>query len=257
MPPKHRQPNAPCPKPAGNAYKALVDLPHDGSDPSTDGRDGKDDGSDGKSDVNAPIRVFTAGTPAAALPSQTPNGDPPLCVWRRKLIEAAVGTFVYGDPIDYGAGNHFQYSAASLCAVEQAHIETQWHLHSFEERINSNFDKLLQKMDAAWVENTALREAYHASREETAALKVAVDSLTQKIDEQLAIPAPPSPDLLASPTTVEEMTMQVVGIPGHTMATATPPCVCNNQHRNHRFFHRIWIRSTHLRISVNFQRVLR
>jgi hypothetical protein len=36
-----------------------------------------------------------------------------------------------------------------------------------------------------------------------------------------------------------------------------PPCVCNNQQRNHRFFHRIRIRSTHLRISVNFQRVLR
>jgi hypothetical protein len=33
--------------------------------------------------------------------------------------------------------------------------------------------------------------------------------------------------------------------------------VCNNEHRNHRFFHRIRIRSTHLRTSVNFQRVLR
>jgi hypothetical protein len=209
MPPKHRQPNAPRPKPAGNAYTAFVDLPHDGSDPSTDGRDGRDDGSDGKSDINAPVRIFTAGTPAAAPLSHTPNGDPPLRVWRRKLIEAAVGTFVYGDPIDYGPGNHFQYSAASLCAVEQAHIETQRHLHSFEERINSNFDKLLQKMDAAWVENTALREAYRTSREETAALKAAVDSLIQKIDEQLTIPAPPAPDLLASPTTVEEMTMQL------------------------------------------------
>jgi hypothetical protein len=209
MTPKHRQPNAPRPKPAGNAYTALVDLPHDGSDPSTDGRDGRDDGSDGKSDINAPVRVYTAGTPAAAPPSHTPNGDPPLRVWRHKLIEAAVGTFVYGDPIDYGPGNHFQYSAASLCAVEQAHIETQRHLHSFEERINSNFDKLLQKMDAAWVENTALREAYRTSREETAALKAAVHSLRQKIDEQLTIPAPPSPDLLASPTTVEEMMMQL------------------------------------------------
>jgi hypothetical protein len=64
-------------------------------------------------------------------------------------------------------------------------------------------------MDAAWTENTALREAYRASREEMAALKPAVDSLTQKIDEQLAILAPPSPDLLASPTIMEEMTMQL------------------------------------------------
>jgi hypothetical protein len=36
-----------------------------------------------------------------------------------------------------------------------------------------------------------------------------------------------------------------------------PPCVCNNQHRNHRFFHGIRIRSTQVRISGNFQRVLR
>jgi hypothetical protein len=64
-------------------------------------------------------------------------------------------------------------------------------------------------MDVAWTENTALREAYRASREETAALKAAVDSLTQKIDKQLAIPAPPSPDLSASPTTMEEMTIQL------------------------------------------------
>jgi hypothetical protein len=36
MLPKYRQPNAPRPKPAENAYKALVDLPRDGSDPFTD-----------------------------------------------------------------------------------------------------------------------------------------------------------------------------------------------------------------------------
>jgi hypothetical protein len=86
MPPKHRQPNAPRPKPAGNAYKALADLPHDGSDPSTDGRDGKVDGSDGKSAVNAPMHVFTAGIPAAASPPPAPTGEPPLRVWRRGLI---------------------------------------------------------------------------------------------------------------------------------------------------------------------------
>jgi hypothetical protein len=88
-------------------------------------------------------------------------------------------------------------------------VKIQWRLITLEDNINNNFDNLLQKMDAAWTENTALREAYRASREETAALKAAVDSLTQKIDEQLAIPAPPSPDLLASPTTMEEMTMQL------------------------------------------------
>jgi ribonuclease HI len=43
-----------------------------------------------------------------------------------------------------------------------------------------------------------------------------------------------------------DSTITVHWVPGHT----------NNQHRNHRFFHRIRIRSTDLRISVNFQRVL-
>jgi hypothetical protein len=212
MPPKHRQPNAPRPKPAGNAYKGVVDLPRDGSDPFTDGRDGKVDGTDERSAANAPQRASAVETTAAASPQQTPNGDPPLRVWHRRLIAAAVGTFVYGDPIDCGPENHFQYSTASLCAVEQAHIEIQWHLHSFEDRVNNNFHKLLQQMDAAWVENTALHEAYRASRDKTAALKAAVDTLTWKTDEQLAIPAPPSPDLLASPTTMEEMTMQLCAI---------------------------------------------
>jgi hypothetical protein len=178
MPPKHRQLHAPRPKASGNAYQALVDLPRNGSNPSTAGRDGKVDGTDENSAVNAPQRGPAAETAAAIPPQQTPNGDPPLRVWRHRLIAEVVGTFVYDDPIDYGPENHFQYSAASLCAVEQANIEIQRRLTTFEDNVYNNFDNLLQKMDAAWTENTALREAYRASREETAALKAAVDSLT-------------------------------------------------------------------------------
>jgi hypothetical protein len=209
MPPKHRQPNAPRPKPAGNAYKALVDLPRDGSDPFTDARDGKVDGTDERSAANAPQRASAVETTAAASPQQTPNGDPALRVWHRSQIAAAVNTIVYDDPIDCRPENHFQYSAASQCAVEQAHIEIQWHLNSFKDRVKNNFDKLLQKMDAAWVENTALREAFRAYREETAALKAAVDALTKRIDENIATTTPPSPDTMTSFTTMEEMTMQL------------------------------------------------
>jgi hypothetical protein len=209
MPPKHRQPNVPRPKPAGNAYKALVDLPRDGSDPITAGKDGKVDGTDERSAANAPQRVSAAETAAATSPPQQPTGEPPLRLWCRGLIADVVNNVLHDEPIDFGSDNHFQYSAASLCAVEQANIEIQWRLTIFEDNVYNDFDNLLQKMDAAWTENTALREAYRASREETAALKAAVDSLTWKIDEQLAIPAPPSPDLLASPTTMEEMTMQL------------------------------------------------
>jgi hypothetical protein len=64
-------------------------------------------------------------------------------------------------------------------------------------------------MDAAWTENTALCEAYCASREETAALKAAVDALMKKLEENTVISTPPSPDTMASSTTMEEMTMQL------------------------------------------------
>jgi septation ring formation regulator EzrA len=68
---------------------------------------------------------------------------------------------------------------------------------------------LLQRMDTVLNDNPELRTAYDASRAETAALKAAVDTLTQKFDEQTATPAPPSPDLTASSTTMEEMMMQL------------------------------------------------
>jgi regulator of replication initiation timing len=68
---------------------------------------------------------------------------------------------------------------------------------------------LLQKMDATWTENTALREAYHASMEETAALKAAVDTLRKKLDENIATTTPPSPETATSSSAMEEMTMQL------------------------------------------------
>jgi hypothetical protein len=75
--------------------------------------------------------------------------------------------------------------------------------------LNSKMDDLLQKMYMTWTENTALREAYCASREKTAALKVAVDTLTKKLDENITITAPPSQETATSSTTTEEMTMQL------------------------------------------------
>jgi hypothetical protein len=209
MPPKHRQPNTPRPKLAGTAYKALVDLPCDGSDPFTNGRDRKVDGTDERSAANVPQRVFTVGTPAAASPLPAPTGEPPLRIWHRGLIADIAHAVVNEEQLRFGHELHFQYSAASLYTIEQAHIEIQWCLITFKDNVNNNFDNLLQKTDMAWTENTALREAYHTFREETAALKAAVDSLTQKIDEQCTILAPPSLDLSASPSTMEEMTMQL------------------------------------------------
>jgi hypothetical protein len=103
----------------------------------------------------------------------------------------------------------FHYSAASLCAIEQAHTEIQRCLATFEDNVYNSVDNLLQKMDAPWTENTALREAFRASREETAAHKAAVDTLTKRIDETITTTMPPSPDTMTSSTTMEEMTMQL------------------------------------------------
>jgi 3-methyladenine DNA glycosylase/8-oxoguanine DNA glycosylase len=70
-------------------------------------------------------------------------------------------------------------------------------------------DSLLQKMDTDWTENTGLHEADRASREETAELKAAVDTLTKKLDENIAITVPPSPETVTSSTAIEDMTMQL------------------------------------------------
>jgi hypothetical protein len=95
-----------------------VNLPKDESDSSFDERHGRVDGTDGKSTVNALHRISGAETMAAASPQQTPTGDPPLHIWRHGLIAAAVNTVLHDVPMDCGPENHFQYSAASLYAVE-------------------------------------------------------------------------------------------------------------------------------------------
>jgi hypothetical protein len=70
-------------------------------------------------------------------------------------------------------------------------------------------DSLLQKIDVAWTENTALHEAYRASSEETAILKAAVDTLMKKLNENIAISAPPYPATATTSSAMEEMTMQL------------------------------------------------
>jgi hypothetical protein len=59
-------------------------------------------------------------------------------------------------------------------------------------------------MAAVFNDNTDLHATYDASRAETAALKAAVDTRTWTFDKQIATPAPPSPDLTASSTTMVE-----------------------------------------------------
>jgi hypothetical protein len=73
--------------------------------------------------------------------------------------------------------------------------------------IISKLDTLLTCVTAVNTDNKVLCTAYSTSREETAALKAAVDNLTRRFDDHIAISAPPSPDTMASSTSMEEMTI--------------------------------------------------
>jgi 3-methyladenine DNA glycosylase/8-oxoguanine DNA glycosylase len=75
--------------------------------------------------------------------------------------------------------------------------------------LNSKVDSLLQKTDTAWTENTILRAAYHASREETALLKAAMDTLVRKLNEKTTISASPSPETVNTSTAMQETIMQL------------------------------------------------
>jgi hypothetical protein len=88
-------------------------------------------------------------------------------------------------------------------------IEMDDHANGHLEPFYNILEGALQQMDTVLTDNTVLREAYEASRAETAALKAAVDTLTWKFDEHTAISAPPSPAITASSATMEEMTMQL------------------------------------------------
>jgi hypothetical protein len=80
---------------------------------------------DERSAINMPQHMSAAETTAAASPLQMPTRDPPLHVWYHGLIAAAVNIIVHDDTINCGPENHCQYSAASLCTIEQANIEIQ------------------------------------------------------------------------------------------------------------------------------------
>jgi hypothetical protein len=224
MPPKHRQPHAPHPKASGNAYQALVDPPNNGNNLSFDGGDGKPDGSDGKSAVNTPQHVSAVETTAAASTQPPPNVTPDHS-WHECLAREAIAAYI--GTLERGPENTFESSAATLVAITDHHYHIQERLQATDDflrsqsklsndfiyknfqTVNCKLNLLLVKVDTVVQENTVLREAHEDSRKETAALKAAVDTLTWKFDEQIAIPAPPSPDLTASSTMMEEMTMQL------------------------------------------------
>jgi hypothetical protein len=191
MPPQHRQLCAPRPKPAGNAYNSLVDLPDDGTGSIIDGRDGNVDATDDNSAVNAPQSASTT----AASPEQ--------------LLDSAAQLVQITNLYTTVATSTRDYVQMTSNDMHDLLIEMDDRANTRLEPFYNILEGLLQRMDAVLNDNTELRAAYDASRIETAALKAAVDTLKQKLDEQTATPAPPSPDLMASSTTMEEMMMQL------------------------------------------------
>jgi phage host-nuclease inhibitor protein Gam len=221
MPPKPRQLRAPQPKQSGNAFQALVDLPEDESDSTFDGRDGIVDGTDDNTVVI--MNPCDSGLPAL---QQLEHNE-----W----VEADIVPL--SKQINNCEAMHYK-NQQHLYNIEVGVIELSKNQHQDLEEVNSKMDNLLQEMerctsaiademesafqtvldklnnltrqvDKMAMEEVALCKAYRQSPTETAALKATVDTLTKQLDERIVIPAPPLPDLVTSPSAMEEMTVQL------------------------------------------------
>jgi hypothetical protein len=191
MTPKHHQLRAPRPKPAGNAYNCLVDLPDDGTDSIIDGGDGNVDATVDNSAVNESQCISAT----AASPEQ--------------LLDDAAQMVQITNLYTTVTTSTRDYVQKTSDDMHDLLIEMDDRVNTCLEPFYNMLEGTLQWMDAVLNDNTVLRAAYNASRADTAALKAAVDTLTWKFDEQIAILAPPSPALTASSTMMEEMTMQL------------------------------------------------
>jgi hypothetical protein len=168
-----------------------VDPLNDGNHLSLDGGDGNTDGSNDNSTMNALQYISVA----AASPEQLLDDT-------AQLVQI---TSIY----PMVATTMRDYIQKTSDDMHDLLIEMDNHATVCLEPFYNILEGILQQMDVVLNDNTELCTAYDASRAETAALKATVDTLTQKCNEQIATPAPPSPNLTASSTTMEEMTMQL------------------------------------------------
>jgi methyl-accepting chemotaxis protein len=219
MSPQHYQGNAQRSYWSKNAFAALVDLPHDGTNSTFDGRDGKVDGIDGKS-VGEPLQyALSAAPPATTSQLQTTATQYPLHKLHHEMMRFIIKTFAENDEKNLGLAlelNQIWINALCLLGIDQTSKESHCCFDTLKESIRNNrdmihsrFDALTAKINTLHGENTMLCAAYDSTKAETAALKAAVNALTKKIDEQSVILVPPSPNLMASSTAMEEMTMQL------------------------------------------------
>jgi hypothetical protein len=126
MPPKHRQLRAPQPKPAGNAYQCLVDLPQDRSDSTCDGRDGKVDESN----------AFSTGNMLQHAPSVASEAPPPPNN-DNALVLANLGVSIM---------MHHK-NEQRLYKIEARVIGLCNNQHQYFDDVNSKMDNLLQEIE--------------------------------------------------------------------------------------------------------------
>jgi hypothetical protein len=96
--------------------------------------------------------------------------------------------------------------------IEERVIALQANQPRLFDEVNSKMDNLLQKMDMTWTMNTTLCKAHHVSREETAALKVAVDVLMKKLNQNIATTVHPLLETMTSTNAMEEIMMYLTHI---------------------------------------------
>jgi methyl-accepting chemotaxis protein len=219
MSPQYHQRNAQRSYRSENAFSALVDLPHDGTNSTFDGRDGKADGIDGKS-VGEPLQhALSAAPPATTSQLQITAMQYLLHKLHHKMMRFIIETFAEDDEKNLDLAlelNQTWINTLCLLGIDQTSKEShrcfdtlEESIHNNSDAIHSRFDGLTARINTLHGENTMLRVAYDSRKAETAALKAAIDALMKKIDEQSVISVPPLLNLTASSTAMEEMTMQL------------------------------------------------
>ncbi|KAI5809267.1 hypothetical protein BZA77DRAFT_361878 [Pyronema omphalodes] len=168
------------------------------------------------------INVVLAGLPVPSASTDQPQATTTrlLYMWRRDMIHFILEEYGACDEARLDRAlemNHLRISPLTLLCVNQDNEQTHRRFDTVEEKmydisdhINDRFDGVLAKLNDLHGENAKLRAAYNSTQAETAALKAAVAALTKKIDEQQqVILVPASPNLTASSSAMEEMTMQL------------------------------------------------
>jgi hypothetical protein len=180
-----------------------VDPPHDGNNLSFYAGDERTDGSDDNTVVN--IHLHESGLPASQQLPQMQYLQLFIPILKQCLLELQENATDYFKDMAGNYKNIVQYHmkvAKQLLTIGKTighntenmavmlNNASNHNNHHFDV-LNGKMNSLLQKLEAAWTENTTLHEAYCTSREETALFKATMDTLMKNIDENITISTAP------------------------------------------------------------------